>query len=99
MTDSLAEQALQMKRFGLCISPEGTRSANPEWKRGFYFIALKAQIPIFLYGIDYEKKKIVCTKSFVPSGDVEKEMREIKLYYKDFKGRKPELFTIGDISE
>ena len=51
------------------------------------------------YGIDYEKKKIVCTKSFVPSGDVEKEMREIKLYYKDFKGRKPELFTIGDISE
>ena len=99
MTDSLAEQALQMKRFGLCISPEGTRSANPEWKRGFYFIALKAQIPIFLYGIDYEKKKIVCTKSFVPSGDVEKEMREIKLYYKDFKGRKPKLFTIGDISE
>lgn len=99
MTDSLAEQALQMKRFGLCISPEGTRSANPEWKRGFYFIALKAQIPIFLYGIDYEKKKIVCTKSFVPSGDVEKEIREIKLYYKDFKGRKPELFTIGDISE
>ena len=28
---------------------------------------------------------------------IEKDMREIKLYYKDFKGKHPELFTIGNI--
>jgi hypothetical protein len=33
----------------------------------------------------------------IPTGDVEKEMKEIKLYFKDFKGKRPELFTIGEI--
>lgn len=97
MTDHLAGQAAQSKVFHLCITPEGTRSLNPEWKKGFYFIALKAKIPILLYGVDYEKKLIRCTKSFVPTGDFEKEMREIKLYFKDFKGKRPELFTTGEI--
>ncbi|MBQ7471411.1 MAG: 1-acyl-sn-glycerol-3-phosphate acyltransferase [Prevotella sp.] len=97
MTDNLAEQARRANTFCLCITPEGTRSLNPDWKKGFYFIAQKAEIPVLLYGVDYERKLIECTKSFIPSGDVEREMREIKLYFKDYKGRKPELFTIGDI--
>ena len=47
--------------------------------------------------MDYEKKLIQCTKVIIPSGDVEKDMKEIKLYFKDFKGKKPEKFTIGNI--
>lgn len=94
MTDSLAETAKREKAFRLTITPEGTRKANPDWKKGFYFIALKAEIPILLYALDYEKKKIVCTRSFVPTGNVEKDMQEIKQYYKDFKGKKPEQFAM-----
>lgn len=56
-------------------------------EKGFYFIAQKANIPILLYGADYEKKLIQCTKKMIPSGDVDKDMREIKLYFKDFKGK------------
>ena len=97
MTDNLAAEADKRKAFGLCITPEGTRSLNPEWKKGFYFIALKAHLPIHLYGLDYEKKVIQCTRQIIPSGDVDKDMREIKLYFKDFKGKKPEKFTIGNI--
>lgn len=97
MTDQLAKEAMSRKQFGLCITPEGTRSLNPEWKKGFYFIALKAQIPILLYGADYKKKVIRCTESFMPTGDVEHDMRHIKLYFKDFKGKKPENFTIGEV--
>lgn len=97
MTDNLASTAIKEKIFHLCITPEGTRSLNPEWKKGFYFIALKAKIPILLYGVDYEKRTIVCTKTIIPTGDVEKDMKEIKLYFKDFKGKHPELFTIGEI--
>lgn len=33
MTDNLAAEADKRKSFGLCITPEGTRSLNPEWKR------------------------------------------------------------------
>ena len=97
MTDSMAETAKQVDQFKLCITPEGTRKRVEEWKKGFYFIALKAGIPILLYGADYERKLIQCTKTIIPSGDLEKDMREIKLYFKDFKGKKPENFTIGDI--
>lgn len=97
MTDNLAAEADKRKAFGLCITPEGTCLLNPEWKKGFYFIALKAHLPIHLYGLDYEKKVIQCTRQIIPSGDVDKDMREIKLYFKDFKGKKPEKFTIGNI--
>ena len=97
MTDHLAEEVKTRQQFGLCITPEGTRSLNPDWKKGFYFIALKAQIPILLYGVDYEKKLINCTESIMPSGDLEKDMRHIKLYFKDFKGKKPENFSIGEV--
>ncbi|MBQ3768751.1 MAG: 1-acyl-sn-glycerol-3-phosphate acyltransferase [Prevotella sp.] len=97
MTDNLAEAARKAERFMLCITPEGTRSPNPEWKRGFYYIAQKAEIPILLYGVDYEQKLIRCTKTIVPNGDIDTQMRDIKLYFKDFKGKKPENFTIGEL--
>ena len=98
MTDSMAETAKAAREFHLCITPEGTRSPNPDWKKGFYFIAQKAGIPILLYGVDYKKKHIQCTKTIIPTGDLEADMREIKLYFKDFKGKKPENFTIGELS-
>ena len=83
MTDSMAETAKAAREFHLCITPEGTRSPG---------------IPILLYGVDYEKKHIQCTKTIIPSGDLEADMRKIKLYFKDFKGKKPENFTIGNLS-
>lgn len=93
MTDNLADAAVKARSFRLSITPEGTRKANPQWKRGFYYIALKAGIPILLYGLDYERKLIYCHRSFVPTGDVERDMLEIKDYFKDFKGKKPEQFA------
>ena len=96
MTDNLADTAQKLSVFQLCITPEGTRKRNPEWKLGFYYIAQKANIPILLYGVDYEKKLIRCTKTIVPNGDIDSQMHEIKQYFKDFKGRYPENFTIGE---
>ncbi len=94
MTDTLAEAAKKSDVFHLTITPEGTRSYNPEWKKGFYFIAEKAGIPILLYALDYEKKLIRCTKSVLPSGNIEKELPEIKQYFATTKGKYPEKFGI-----
>lgn len=33
----------------------------------------------------------------MPDGDIDRQMREIKLYFKRFEGLKPENFTTGDI--
>ncbi|MCH3993667.1 MAG: 1-acyl-sn-glycerol-3-phosphate acyltransferase [Prevotella sp.] len=97
MTDSLAKLALNEPHFVLCITPEGTRSLNPDWKKGFYYIASEAHLPILLYGCDYQHKLIQCTETVYPSGDIDADMRRIKLYFRDFKGKKPEKFTIGKL--
>lgn len=94
-TDQIANAAKERNQFHLCITPEGTRKLQPEWKKGFYYIALKADIPILLYGLDYERRLIECTKVFKPTGDIEKEMVEIKKYFNSYKGKKPEFFTTG----
>ena len=60
-------------------------------------IALKAGIPIVLAGIDYQKKEIRIEKEITPSGNIDADMKEIKRYFKDFKGKHPENFTVGEI--
>ena len=97
MTDAMADTARKEQHFRLCVTPEGTRSLNPEWKKGFYFIALKAGIPILLYGLDYERRLIECKRMVVPTGDVDADMKTIKSYFKDYKGKHPELFSVGEI--
>lgn len=97
LVDQLARRFASCSRFNLAITPEATRKANPEWKKGFYYIALQAQVPIMLFGIDYPSKTITCTKAIVPSGNIEKDMREIKRYFMQFTGRHPEYFSVGEI--
>ena len=97
LTDRVAEAAMKADRFELAVTPEGTRSLATKWKRGFYFIALKAGLPIQLYAIDYKNKRIVCTKELVPSGDVEADMRLIMDYYRPYEGKYPGKFAVEDI--
>lgn len=94
LTDQLADEANHSTHFSLAITPEGTRSLTTQWKRGFYFIALKANLPILLYAIDYPNKRIVCTHTLYPSGNVEADMRIIMNYYSQFRGKHPEKFAI-----
>lgn len=99
LTDQLAEKAKEMSRFELAVTPEGTRSRVTTWKRGFYFIALKANLPIMLYAIDYKSKTIVCHKTIKPSGNVDNDMREIMDYYRPFNGKHPEKFAVEEIAD
>lgn len=94
LTDTLAQAAKEADTFRLCITPEGTRSRNPDWKRGFYYIAQKAGIPILLYGLDYRRHLIECTATVTPTGDIEHELPLIKQHLAAYQGRHPELFAI-----
>ena len=97
LVDQMIKIAKSSQKFHLAITPEGTRKANPNWKKGFYYIAQGAGLPIILVAIDYEKKCITAEKVIHPSGDLDKDMREVKLYYKNFKGKYPENFSIGKV--
>lgn len=94
MTDNLASEAIKAQSFKLCITPEGTRSANSEWKCGFLVIARKANLPVLLYGLDYERKLIECVHLVTPGNNVAADMASIKEYFRDFKGKHPEKFRI-----
>ncbi len=94
MTDSLAETARQSDAFRLTITPEGTRSYNVEWKKGFYVIAQKAGIPILLYALDYKEKTISCTRSMMPADDIDNGIKAIKEYYADVHAKHPENFAV-----
>ena len=94
VTDSVARQAREADVFRVCVTPEGTRKANGEWKKGFYYIALKAGIPILLYGLDFRTRTIACTKTIIPSGDVEAQLQEIKDYFRPFTGKHPKQFAL-----
>lgn len=44
--------------FSLVITPEGTRSFVEKWRKGFYHMALKAEVPIVLAAGDFKRKII-----------------------------------------
>ena len=42
----------------IIITPEGTRKLVHNWKKGFYYIALKANVPIVMGFLDFKKKEL-----------------------------------------
>lgn len=65
------------------IALEGTRSKVKEWKLGFYHIAKGANVPIVLGFMDYNKKIGGFGPVYYPSGDIDKDIPEIKSIYRD----------------
>lgn len=92
MTDTIAEEFSRHEVLRLGITPEGTRSLNPDWKLGFYYIAHKAQVPILLAKIDYSSKTIAIDRIVIPNGDAESQIAEIKGYYQKSWAKFPEKF-------
>ena len=80
----------------LSVPPEGTRSHTVYWKTGFYHMAHGAGIPICLGFLDYAKKEGGIGTMFKPSGDLEKDMVDIKAFYKNITGKHPGRFQAGE---
>lgn len=77
----------------LIITPEGTRSRVEKWKTGFYFVAVKANVPIALGFMDYKTKTCGIDKVIYPSGNFNADMKEIMAFYKNVNGKNPENFS------
>lgn len=71
----------------LVIAPEGTRKRAKRWKHGFYYVAKEANVPIVLGFIDYGEKRLGFGPVFYPTGDIEKDIKEIQTFYKDKQGK------------
>jgi 1-acyl-sn-glycerol-3-phosphate acyltransferase len=93
VTDQMAEAMAKHTTFHLAITPEGTRKRNGDWKRGFYYIALKANVPILLAYIDYLKKEAGVKALFYPTGNADDDINAIKAYYRGVTARHPRNFA------
>jgi len=78
----------------LVITPEGTRSANGQWKKGFYRIAKKANVPLVMGYIDYKKKEVGCHHIIYPKETYEETQKEINDFYAKINPKYPEKFIL-----
>lgn len=78
----------------LAITPEGTRKRVDNWKKGFYYIALKADVPIVFSYLDYGKKEVGIGPILDVTGDFETDFKKIEDYYRGMIGKHPELFNL-----
>lgn len=88
--EAIAEIFKKRAIFRLAIAPEGTRKKVSDWKTGFYYIALKAEVPIVPVAFDYSKKEVVLHDAFYPTGDIQNDFLLLKNNYKDVVGIIPE---------
>jgi 1-acyl-sn-glycerol-3-phosphate acyltransferase len=91
----LVEQTVQAiqeaDRFQLVITPEGTRSKVDKWKRGFYHIAKKADIPVVAGYVDTRTMTCGIGPTFTLSEDMDADIKIIQAFFKDKVGINPEL--------
>ncbi len=81
-------------RLVVAIPPEGTRAKVDKWKTGFYYIAVGANVPIALTFLDYKRKVGGFLSTFHPTGDIEKDIAEIRSRYVGISGKYPSQCTV-----
>jgi 1-acyl-sn-glycerol-3-phosphate acyltransferase len=85
--DATVEVFLKKDVFRLALSPEGTRKKVTKLRTGFYYIALKVNIPIIPVAFDFGKKEVKVGEPFIPSGNFEEDMKLLLPFYKGVKGK------------
>ena len=94
MTDAMVDEFNKRDRLSIMVTPEGTRGLRTEWKTGFYYVAKRANVPIALGYLDFDKKIAGVGKLVYPSDDMEADLREIMAFYKPIGPKYKELFSV-----
>lgn len=74
----------------LAMSPEGTRAYQDTIRSGFYFLALRLDLPVGLCYFDFRRKVVGCTEFVRMSGEIRKDLALLRDFYRDKSGYKPE---------
>lgn len=88
--DTIAGVFHKKETFRLAIAPEGTRKKVTEWRTGFYYIALQANVPVIPVAFDYGQKEVKLGSPFYPTGKIDEDIRYLQLFYRGVTGRVPE---------
>jgi 1-acyl-sn-glycerol-3-phosphate acyltransferase len=89
MVDDVVNQFGKREHLVVALSPEGTRTRVERLRTGFYFIALRAQVPIVMVGLDWKYRTIRLGAPFIPRDQAE-DFAHILNFYSTIEGRYPE---------
>ena len=95
--DQIAGLIAKKDEIHIIIAPEGTRKKVTRWKKGFYYIAKKANVPIVALYLDYRKKEIGVGGIITDLSDVNKVMKRLNEIYKDVTAKYPENFSLNTL--
>jgi 1-acyl-sn-glycerol-3-phosphate acyltransferase len=90
MADTIVDMFNSNDQMYVLMQPEGTRKYVPKWKLGFYHVAVRANVPMILTYIDYPSNTGGFGPIIYPSGDMQKDLDEIRAFYKTIRGKYPE---------
>jgi 1-acyl-sn-glycerol-3-phosphate acyltransferase len=88
--DSIAAIFKRKEVFRLAVAPEGTRTKVAELKTGFYYIALKANVPIIPVAFNFGKKEVNLGSPMVPTGNIDLDMSILTKHFIGVEGKIPE---------
>lgn len=88
--DSIAGIFQRKETFRLAVLPEGTRKKTDVLKTGFYYIALKANVPIIPVAFDFGKKIVNLGKPLMPTGNLEQDLSILNEHFIGVLGKIPE---------
>jgi len=87
VVEQMAARFADSERLWLGITPEGTRKLVHKWKRGFWYIARAAGVPILPIYFDYPTRTIGLGPLFEPSGDVDADIARLRAFYAPWRGK------------
>ncbi|MGB6231066.1 MAG: 1-acyl-sn-glycerol-3-phosphate acyltransferase [Litorimonas sp.] len=74
----------------IAITPEGTRSKVPGYRKGYLRIAEAADVPVFLYGVMADRKMVVLDRVLETTGDADADAEAHYAYVSaNYNGIKP----------
>ncbi|EKT4497743.1 1-acyl-sn-glycerol-3-phosphate acyltransferase [Flavobacterium psychrophilum] len=88
--DAIANIFAKREIFRLAIAPEGTRKKVAEWKTGFYYIAMKANVPIIPVVFNFGDKEVKLCEPFYLTGNIESDIKILEQNYIGVLGKIPE---------
>ncbi len=93
LVDAVVAIFRENKKMHIAITPEGTRDDVATLKKGFYYMALKAGIPLILVGFDYVRKAFVIRDPLYLTGDYAADMKAFYEYYLTIQGPRKTWLT------
>ena len=90
----VAEMLNNSDELHIVMSPEGWIKKVSDWNKGFYYMAVKAQVPIIVASLDYKEKEMGVQGVIYDIGDYDSVIEQINGMYNGVRGKHPEQFVL-----